>query len=450
MPLLLVGGIALIGMCGLACVALLLFLLNGSGGGLSGLLGGGKNGNDQPGGVNLTPTRSISETLSGSSIVNGTAVPPAVPSRLNIGTKTFDVHDIGVNDDKLIKYDPNDKRAAFWLAGTLVNYVIGLHGSTDNRALFDGILLNDLISIETAVGPQRYRVVSKTKTEAENLALVKDQSSPRLTLVIFGESGSDRDVLVAQYTDEGTPNQSVSLGAPVNLGDVRVTTTDYRLIPGGSVGLSEGKNLLQINLRVTSNITRIVDAAQFYTELSDGQGNKYQLSLPGASAGNANGWAKGALQAGDTLTLTAAFEVPNAMQGPYLEWRFSTDAQNPYVARVAIGYQPRFVEPTAVATSAPRIKVDIIDQFITPQGDEIAIVGTISNLSQEVITLNQQTISLKAADGTQLPMNEQLPALPWVIPPNGTPLTFKLKFAKPPAFPVTFSVMGQNTEISDR
>jgi hypothetical protein len=448
-PLLAVGGIALLGMCGLACLALTLFVVGGPGaGGLSGILGSRSAEATPVGGI--VPTVPITAALGDRTSVNGTPVPPAIPSRLNIGTKAFDVKDIGVNEDKELKYDPNDKRAAYWLAGTLVNYVIGLHGSTDNRALYDSVQVNDLISIDTAVGQQRYRVVSKTKTEAENLQLFNDQSSPRLTLVMFGASGDERDVLIAQYTDEGTPNQSVSLGAPVNLGDVRVTTTDYRLIPGGSVGLSDGKNLMQINLRVTSNITRIIDAAQFYTELADGQGNKYQLSTPGAAAGGANGWAKGALQPFQTITLTAAFEVPNAMQGPYLEWRFATEAQNPYVARVAIGYQPRFVEPTAQPTTAPRIKIDIIDASITPEGNEIAIVGSITNLTQDVIVLNQQTISLKAADGSQLPMNEQLPALPWEIPPNGAPLTFKLKFVKPPGFPVTFTVLEQSVEISDR
>jgi hypothetical protein len=448
-PLLAVGGIALLGMCGLACLALVLFAVGGPGaGGLSGILG--RSSADATPSAGIVPTAPISVTMADRVGVNGTPVPPAIPARLTIGAKAFDVRDIGINDEKELKYDPNDKRTAYWLAGTLVNYVIGLHSSTDNKALYESIQVNDLISIDTAVGPQRYRVVSKTKTEAENLQLISDQSSPRVTLVMFGSSSDERDVLIAQYTDEGTPNQTVPLGAPVNLGDVRVTTTDYRLIPGGSVGLSEGRNLMQINLRVTSNITRIIDAAQFYTELGDGQGNKYQLSMPGAAAGGANGWAKGALQPGQTITLTAAFEVPNAMQGPYLEWRFATDPQNAYVARVAIGYQPRFVEPTAQPTAAPRIKIDIIDASITPEGTEVAIVGSITNLTQDVITINQQTIALKAADGSQLPMNEQLPALPWEIPPNGAPLTFKLKFVKPPAFPVTFTVLEQSVQISDR
>ncbi len=172
-----------------------------------------------------------------------------------------------------------------------MNYVIGLHASTDNRALYESIVPGDLMSLDTtSAGSQRYRVVSKTKTNADDLSLLADQSSPRLTLIMLGSSGEERDVLIAQYTDEGTPNQAVSLGAPVNLGDARVVATNYRLVPGGNVGLTEGKNLYQIDIRVTNVVTRILDAAQFYTELSDGQGNKYQLAPCPALGGRRLSW----------------------------------------------------------------------------------------------------------------------------------------------------------------
>jgi hypothetical protein len=369
---------------------------------------------------------------------------------LNIGSRSFDVKPLGVNKDgEWTDYDPNNKRAAYWAAGTLVNYVIGLHASTDNRTLYDSVLPNDLISVDSAIGPQRYRVVSKTKIKADDVSLLADQSSPRLTLVMLGESGDERNVIVAQYTDEGTPNTPVAINTPVNLGDVRVSASETILVPGGRVGLAEGRNLYQVNIRVTNIVTRILDAAQFYTELQDGQGNKYQLSVPGAAASGGKGWAKGALAPEQSIEITAAFEVPNAMQGPYLQWRFATDAQNPYVAVVALPYRPIFVEPTVQPTSAPRTRLDVSDVVITPEGTEIKIVGKIANLTSATLKIGQTDMAFKTADGAQSPLNAYVPELTWEIP-AGEELVFSVTFAKPATLPATFTLLDQSVQIADR
>ncbi len=441
-PLLAVGGLAVVGMCALGCFAVLLLLLGGAGDRIGEIF--------RPSEARVTPqpTAPISETLRNIVSVNGTAVPPSIPSRLNVGSRSFEILPLSISDDRKWTYDVNNKRAAYWAVGTLVNYVIGLHSSTENRELYESIQLNDLLSLDSSNGTQRYRVVQKTKVQASDVALVADPTAPRMTLVMLGQSGEERDVVIAQYTDEGTPNQPVSLGAPVNLGDGRVVALNARLVPGGSAGLIEGKNYYQVNIRVTNVVTRILDAAQFYTELSDGQGNRYQLAPAGASAAGAYGWAAGALQPGASLTATAAFEVPSSMAGPYLEWRFALDPANPYVAKVAIAYQPIFVDPTPVATAQPRVRVDIAAANISPDGTELNVIGNLTNLTGEPLTVSLKDTQLKGADGLLTPLNSSsLPGLPWEVNPNGT-LTFKLTFAKPAQLPATFTLLDQSVQIA--
>jgi hypothetical protein len=435
----LISGIALLGICALSCLILALLLFN--------------FGSDRF--VNLfkrdesTPvpqvTRVISDVVNVN--VNGTPVPPGVPSRLTLGSKSFDISPLFVDDNKEWKYNPNDKKAAYWSAGTLVNYIIGLHASTDNKATFEEMQSGNLITLDTGTGVQRYRVVDKTQVRADELALISTQNSPRLTLVLLGQSGEMRDVLVAQYTDEGTPNQAVAMNAPVNLGDARVTAFGQRLVSGVSAGLPANKNYFQVNIRVTNVTTRVLDATQFFAELTDGQGNKYPLSAPGSGASGASGWGAGALSPGQSISITSGFEVPASMQGPNLEWTFALDKSNPYVARVAIPYRPIFVDPTAEPTPILTTRVDIINANISPEGNELNVIGNITNLTDKPIVISLKDTSLKSGDGNFVPLNSSLPGLSWEVNAGAT-LTFKLAFAKPAALPATFTLMEQNYQIS--
>jgi hypothetical protein len=441
-PFLLVMLLAVLGICALGCLILTLLGLNALGDGERPL--GGLFGAREPEATALPP-RPLTETVK--IAVNGTAVPPGIPTRMTVGNRSFDIAPLQLNQDRGWTYNPNDRRAAYWAAGTLVNYVVGLHSSTDNRALYDAAVPGDLITLETGAGVQRYRIAEKSKIKADDLSFAVSQNAPRLTLIMLGQSGDERDVLVAQYTDEGTANQQTAIGSPINLGDVRVTALSAALVPGNTAGLSEGRNYYQVNLRVTNVLTRILDARQFYAELVDGQGNRYQLSQAGTNAAGGLGWAQGALEPGRSLTLTSAFEVPSSMAGPYLEWKFAVDRENPYVARVAVSYQPIFVEPTAAATSAPRARVDIVNANISPDGTELNVIGTITNLTDQTVNLSLTDAELKGADGQVVPLNGSVPPLPWQVTPGQT-LTFRVTFAKPASLPATFTLFGERVEIA--
>jgi hypothetical protein len=444
-PLLAIGGVALLGMCGLACMALALLLYSGLPSGVGGLLPDSEAVKKE---TPSLPSVPVTQTIRGP-IVSGTPVAPGLPSRINIGSRTFDVEAIGLDDNREWQYDPNNKRVAYWSAGTLVNYVIGLHASTDNRELYDVVQPNELITLETGAGVLRYRVIEKVKIKTDELALMSNQSSPRLTLIMLGQSGEERDALVAQYTDEGTPNQQMPIGAPINLGDARVIAVNAGLVPGGSAGLTEGKNYYQIDFRVTNVQTGFINVADFFTELSDGQGSRYQLSVPGSSASGAAGWpvTSAVLAPGETVTATAGFEVPSSMQGPFLEWNFALKPGNPYVARVAIGYEALVLQPTLLPTAQARVRVDIADAFISPDGNELTIVGTLSNLTDQPVPVSLQDAQLATADGAQFPVNASLPGLPWEVNPQGQ-LTFRISFAKPATLPATFTLMKQSYSVN--
>lgn len=443
-PLVLVSGLALLGICGLSCFILALILATG--GGSSVFMppvgpGVGESVDD----LDVTQ-QPITDTIV--IRVNDAVITPAIPSRLSVGSTTFDVTPMRIVD-KRWDYDPNLQRTAFWVPGTMVNYVLGVHASSENRQIIDALREGDLVTIDTGMGAQRYRVTQQATVgnNANDLATLLSQDSPRLTLVMMGEGGSQRRVTLAQFTDEGTANQLAAVGVPVNLGDIRVLATNQRLLPGGSVGLPSGKNYLQVDFAVTNLLTDFVDAAQFFTQLTDGAGNTYPLSIEGTQANGSAGFTKGALEPGKTFTGTAAFEVPSTMAGPTLEWKLALNDTTPYVARVAIPYRPILAEPTAEPTSQPKAKVTIVSANITPEGNELRIVGSVQNLTNEFLQVSLPDTSLSSPNGQQYPLTASLPAFPWSIQPNEA-LTFQLSFTRPPNGPVTFTLFDQAFSLS--
>jgi hypothetical protein len=437
-PLVLISGFALLGICALSCFILALVLLSDRG---SIALDPG------PGPDEATP-RPITDTLVVR--VNETDVPVAIPNRLNIGSTSFAIEPMTIRD-KRWSYNTGAQKTAYWVPGTLVNYVIGLHASKENRQTVDALRPDDLITLDTSLGPQRYRVAQQATIRDDDLAALADQATPRLTLVMLGEGGNQRRIVLAQYTDEGTPNQLNSVGTPINLGDVRVKALNQRLVPGTSVGLPAGSNYFQVDFEVTSlltDTTKVIDAAQFFTELSDGNGMVFQLSQDGSSASGAKGFSKGALQPGQTITATAGFEVPNTLAGPTLEWKFAPDVSTPYIGRVAIPYRPIFNELTAAPTAAPIAEVTILAANIAPEGNEIRIVGTARNLTDQFLSGSLRDASLSGPDGQLVPLTNALPAFPWNITPGET-LAFQLSFSRPQTpGPYIFSLYGQSYQVS--
>ena len=439
-PLLLISLLLLVGVCALACFIVGLVLISERNT-FTGIF------NTAPSGPTATPPP-IEDI-----VVNGTRMPAAVPTQLTIGSNTYIIERALLDEQHNWKYDAEKKKTGYWVAGTLVNYVIGLPTSEENKALFDSLKPNDLLFLATGVGNLRYRVSEVGAIKDDDLTILRDQTSPRVTLILLGEGNGERRVVISNYTDESVANELTAIGVPINLGDVRVIATGQRLLAGNQVGLPPGRNYYQVNLQVTNLVTRIVDAGQFFTELEDGAGSKYVLSEPGSSAASANGWAKGALQptgqANDTITVTAGFEVPDTLAGPNLKWQFAIDKNAPEIAKVAIPYKQLVVQPTIAPTGAPRAHVTIVNANISPEGNELRIVGEISNLTAEPLTVSLADIKLDTAAGQPIALNQAIPPLSpaWTINPGAT-LTFQANFIRPPGgTEVIFSLFDKRFSI---
>ena len=378
---------------------------------------------------------------------NGTPVPPATPNRITLGNLAFTVETIAPDKNGNLKYNKDAKSTAFWFNGTLVNYVVGLHASPENKAVFDGFKANDVIALDTGAGVQRYRVDKITQIKADDTSALRNQTTPQLTLLLMGDTGDTRRMVTAKYVDEGAPNVLNPARYPINMHDVRVKVTGDRLVPGNTVGLPAGKNYYQVNLELTNTSAQVIDTAQFFTELVDGNKTRFALNRAAAAANGGAGWPQtGALSPGQTSNYTAGFEVPDTMIGPRLEYRFATNTNTPLLAMVSLPYAAP--QPTAAAqiAAAPSSDVTIVSANLIPESNELRIVGTVANRGPTSLNVSIKDVTLSSG-GVSSALTGALPAVPWTIPPGET-LAFQLSFTRPAGGqPATFKLLDQAFEI---
>ncbi|MCX7940113.1 MAG: hypothetical protein N2545_11860, partial [Thermoflexales bacterium] len=439
-PLLLVSAAALLGILALGCFILALVLLDDR-----------ASDREPPVDVRATLTPVNTPAVLSDVVViqaNETPLPVAIPVRLTIGQQLFEVRAVNVDGDRW-QYDREAEGVAYWLPGTVINYVFGLAPRDANRQALTALRAEDLLVLETTSGVQRYRVESiENLSEAELLARFSQQS-PGLTLFLLEEGASRRTALIARYADEATPNQLTSVGVPINLGEIRVTVNAHRLVRGAEVGLPLGRNYYQVDFEVMSLLTgtQVLDAAQFFAELRDASGATYPLSRAASSAAGGRGFTQGALQAGQVLNATAGFEVPDTLAGPVLEWRFALNKNTPYVARVALPYRELVITPTPAPTPVPVAEVTLLNANISPDGTELRVVGLVRNLTNAVLSGSLRDVSLRMPDGQFVPINSVLPAFPWEIAPGET-LAFQINFVRPAGSgPAVFTLYNQSYEI---
>ena len=440
-PLVLLSAAGVIGVCALACFVLALAAL------------ANRPPDNQPptsGTATAVASRPVTSSIGLSVSVAGTPAPSPVagiPSRLQVGGRAFTINPVQLSAKNEWTYDRDAQKTAFWAAGTLVNYVLGLHNSTDNRTAFESLKVGDLLVLDTGAGQFRYRVSTLTSLKIDDPAPLREQSSPQITLLLLGDTNTpnQRRAVVAKYTDEGSPNVLASVGAPINLVDLRVKATNPRLLEGSRVGLPAGRNYYQVDIEIASLLTRTLETGTFVAELIDGSGARYPLSTQAAFASGGKGWASGSLAPGATINVTAGFDVPASMAGPKIELDFSADASNAFVARVSIPYRPVIINPTAAPTAAPAADVDLLAVNLSPEGNEVRIVGQIRNLTSRDLAVSPRDVSL-TGNGTPVALNAALPGFPWTIPSNET-LAFQLNFSRPPAGNVVFTLFGRSYQI---
>ncbi len=372
--------------------------------------------------------------------VGESQVPLAVPTLLEVGGGSFSVQPSvpQADDPWAIGVDRPD--TAVWLYGTVVNYVLGLQPTDENREMMEGIQKGDRITLRLSGGTTLTFLALLPREVPAGSEDLFDQTQPRLTLILLDPTTWTVVRADFEAAVEPTPaagEAAVGVGQPVQVGDVRVVVLEGHAERGGA-GLAPGTMLyfVEISVRNTGSVSLLPDA--FLMMLEDGVGNRYGPSPDAASAGD-YGPLPDAIGPGQEAKGSVAYIVPESLAGPTLTWIFSPAPTSELRARFSIPYTP----PTS---PAPLPEVEVLDAFLGEGGSTLHVVAEIYNPGADLLTVTADDVSLSSSAGPgELEM--AAPPFPWTIP-GGESREVELQFARPGASTAIVTILGYTFEIS--
>jgi hypothetical protein len=369
---------------------------------------------------------------------------PLVPKKLYVRDRTFDITPVAVQKGKWPT--STDDETATWVFGSLVNYLIGLPNSSENKDLLQAVSEADQIALELSDGQ-----LIEFKFDAQQLVSPDEgaifaQQHPGLTLILLGDDGEQRLVVTANYDVNSEANRAVSgnvvpINTPLEIGDVRVKVLSGRLVENAP-GIPVGSAFYLVDFTAENIGEDALNAANFTFELMDYARQKYKLSETASKLGP-NPLPGGQLLPGLSATFTTGFEVPSNITGPILTWIFKPDATFKGQASVAVP----LLGPTPTPDPRSQARVQISQAYYTPDQSELVIVGSIANPTTALIPVGPADIVLSTPAGVLATLNSTEPALPWRLAPGDT-LNFTLRFNRLPSATAILKILSNSFELA--
>ena len=370
---------------------------------------------------------------------------PVVPKKLYVRDRTFDITPVAVQKGKW-PVSTGDNTGATWVFGSLVNYLIGLPNTSENKDLLQAVSEADAITLELSDGQ-----TVDFKFDAQQLVSPSDdkifsQQHPGLTLLLLGDDSAQRLVVTANYDVEkeashSVPGNVVAINTPVEIGPVRVKALNGRLVENAP-GIPVGSAFYLVDFTAENIGEEALNAADFQLELMDYARQKYKLSDTASKLGP-NPPPGGQLLPGLSGTFTSGFEVPSNITGPILTWLFKPDASFKGQASVAVP----LLGPTPTPDPRSQAHVQISQAYYTPDQSEIVVVGSINNPTGVIIPVGPADIVLKTPEGVLATLTNSDPGLPWRVNPNDT-LNFTLHFSRLPSRTAILNILSNSFELT--
>ncbi len=403
--------------------------------------------------VKLTPTVGVYPSPSPSSsplpipdcetIVSSDDVETAVPLpiSLTVGSESFPISPVVLQEEEWA-YPASHSGSAAWICGTVVNYVVGLEPTSENRSLLTDLRPGDDLKVRLSNGVELlFRFVERREVAANESSVFR-QTRPRLTLIVAGEDDTWQ-IATADYVSEtesvSPPSGTlVEMGQPVRVGDAQVTVL-RGYANRSAPDLQPGTMYYVVELAVENVGQESLDADAFVVKLRDSVSNEY-LRSPAASAVGEYGPLEGEIEPGSTVQGAIGYVVPTTLAGPELILTFSPWPGSELQARVSIPYEGE-PEPSSVSQA----EVTITDAFLSRDGSVLIIEGEIQNTGSGVLNVTLDDVSLTSSAGMSA-LRSAAPPLPWEIQP-GELQVVELQYDRPEAATALLTLLGYSFEI---
>lgn len=361
------------------------------------------------------------------------------PLTMQIGGQLFNVQVQAIPATGAWVPSTNQPDTATWVYGTIVNYVVGLPDSVDNRALFDRLVPGDDIVLTT-----RANHTLQFDFESREVVFATDQEifaqrEPGITLVLMGTQGEQRLVIRGRHTvTEANANQGdgatpqYELGETVALGTLQVTVTGATHLlnrPESPVGFA----FYLVEYQIQNSGSTGFDSTLLQSVLLDSFGNQYALNGVASSLGNYPA-IFGTINPSQLVQTTTGFQIPLELSGPALRWRLMRSDTGEFV-EVNIP----FADQEATAQSA---QISLLTVEVSLDGTNVMMSGQITNLAPQALVINETDLQLQGDEGGYYLLLSTNPGFPWVVGAGGS-ITYQVMFQRPAGSQAVFTLLNQ-------
>lgn len=335
-----------------------------------------------------------------------------------------------------------DENSAAWVNGTIVNQVFGLTDSESNRALLETLAPGQQIVVTTRQGITHTFNFDSRNVVSSSDRSVFNQQTPGLTLILLGSDDDNRLVVRGRFEVDASSQASsgggvIQMGETAQLGDAQFTPQASSFLtnrPEAPTGF--GFFLIDFVMRNVG--LSAIDTSAYRFTLSDELGNQYALNPIASRLGN-NPPLVGFINAGQSASATAGYQIPAGLISPNLTWTIAAPD----------GTQLQVTLPfTAGGTAGQSAVISLQQATITPDLNNLIIVGQVTNVGVQPMVIAPEDISLRTPAGSDYLLLATNPPFPWTVPPNQT-LQFAVTYQRPiGSSSAIFTILSQPFELS--
>ena len=362
------------------------------------------------------------------------------PATLNVLDRQWAAQPQNIGVDGL--WNPEvDENSAAWVNGTIVNHVFGLADTEANRAFLESLAPGDEITVTTRQGVTHTFSFDSRSQVPDSDRSIYNQQSPGITLVLLGGDAADRLVVRGRYevaaADPASAGNVVQLGETARLGDVQISPQASSFLTNRPEA-PPGFGFFLLDFVIQNVGLSAVDSSGYRFMLSDELGNQYALNPIASRLGNFPPLS-GFINAGQSVSATAGYQIPAGLVSPNLTWTVTAPD----------GTEMQAVLPfTAGGAAGQTAVISLQSATITPDLNNLIIVGQVTNVGAQPLVITSEDISLRTPTGSDYLLLATNPPFPWTVPPNQT-LQFAVTYQRPIGSPsAVFTILSQPFELS--
>ncbi len=390
---------------------------------------GGQMGGDESLVVGVSDSATVSVTLD-------------MPVSLQVDGRIYTVQPQILSADGIWSPEGLGENTAVWVYGSIINYVLGITATDDNRNFFQQLVPGDQIVLTTRGGTEhRFVFDSRAIYPASNRDIFA-QTIPGITLALLRDEGAQerlviRGTYVVPEASSGA-GDVFALGETAQLENVQVTVTGATYIPDRPE-VPPGFAFVLIDYQLQNLGLTALDTNNLQLLLLDEMGNQYALSGVASQLGN-NPPMSGFINANQTLQATVGYQVPIGLAGERLNW---------VVRRAGSGSQVTVAVPfPGGSRAAQNVTVTLQNVEISPDGTSLILSGQLVNLGDQLAVVSEQNISLRTNDGATYLLLSTNPAFPWSVN-AGQAQNFTVTYQRPlNADTAVFTLLSQPFQLS--